>query len=156
MSDSLHPHGLQQARLLCPPLFLRVCSNSCPLSQWCYLTIPSSVSPFSSCLQTFPASESLPMSWLFPSRGPRYWEFHLSISLSSDNSGLISFRSDWLNLLAFQGTLRSLRKHQFFSAQLSLWSNSHICTWLLETIALTIQTFVSKGMSLLFIEDYLT
>ena len=68
-SDSLWPHGLQHARLLCSPLFPRVCSNSCPLSQWCYLTTSSSVVPFSFCLQSFPASGSFPMSQLFTSDG---------------------------------------------------------------------------------------
>ena len=69
MSDSLWPHGLQHARLLCPPLSPRVHSNSRPLSWWCYLTILYSVAPFSSCLQSFPASRSFPISWLFASGG---------------------------------------------------------------------------------------
>ena len=67
MSDSLRSHGLQHARLLCPWLSPRVCSDSCPLSQWCYLTVSSSFVPFSSCLQSFPASGSFPMSQLFAS-----------------------------------------------------------------------------------------
>ena len=62
-------HGLQHARLLCPPLSPRVCANSCPLSQWCYLTISSSVTPFSSCPWSFPVSGSLSMSQLFPLGG---------------------------------------------------------------------------------------
>ena len=65
MSESLLPHGLQHARLPCPSLSLTVYSNSGPLSQWCHPTISSSVTPFSSCLQSFPASESFPMSQLF-------------------------------------------------------------------------------------------
>ena len=69
MSDSLQPHGLQHTRLPCPSLFPWVCSNSCPLSQWCYPTISSSVVPFSSCLQSFPAARSFPMNWLFASGG---------------------------------------------------------------------------------------
>ena len=69
MSDSLRPHGLQPARLLCPSLSPGVCSNSCPLSWWCHPTISSSVIPFSSCLQFFPASGSFPMSELFVSGG---------------------------------------------------------------------------------------
>ena len=64
VSGCLWPHGLQHARLPCPSLFPRVCSNSCPLSQWCYLTMPSSVTPFSSCPQPFPASVSFPKSQL--------------------------------------------------------------------------------------------
>ena len=69
MSDFSWPHGMQNAYLPCPSLSPRVCSNSCPLSRWCHLTISSSVTPFTSCLQSFPASRSLLMSWLFPSGG---------------------------------------------------------------------------------------
>ena len=69
VSDSLQPHGLQHSRLPCPSLPPRVCSNSCPLSRWCYLTISSSVTPFSFWLQSFPASGSFPMSQLFASGG---------------------------------------------------------------------------------------
>ena len=69
MSDSLWPHGLQHARLPCPSPTPGVCSNSCPLSQWCHPTNLSSVVPFSSCLQSFPASGSFLMNWLFPSGG---------------------------------------------------------------------------------------
>ena len=67
--NSLKPHGLHHARLPCPSLSLGVCSNSCPLSQWCHPTILSSVAPFSYCLQSFPASEFFPISWLFASGG---------------------------------------------------------------------------------------
>ena len=69
MSDSLRPHRLQHTRLPCPSRSPRVCSNSCPLNQWCHPTISSSVAPFSSCPQSFPASGSFPMSWLFSSGG---------------------------------------------------------------------------------------
>ena len=69
MSDALQPYGLQNTRLPCPSLSYKVCSNSCPLSQWCHPTILSSVFPFSSCLQSFPASGSFLMSWLFASGG---------------------------------------------------------------------------------------
>ena len=68
-SLTLQPHGLQYARLICPPLFLRICSDSCPLSQWCYLTISSSAALFSFCLQSFPVSIYVLMSWLFVSDG---------------------------------------------------------------------------------------
>ena len=67
ISDSLWPHGLQHVRLLCPSPSPRVCSNSCPLSRWCHPTILSSVVSFSTCLQSFPASGSFPMNWLFTS-----------------------------------------------------------------------------------------
>ena len=116
VSDSLWPHGLQHARPPCPSPTPRVYSNWCALSQWCHLTISSSVVPFSSRPQSFPASGSFQMSQLFVSGGQ-------SIVVSASTS--VSFRMDWLDLLAVQGTLKSLlqhhiQKHQFFSAQLSL------------------------------------
>ena len=135
VSDSLRPHGLQQARPPCPSPAPRAYSNSCPSSWWCHPTISSSVVPFSSHLQSFPGS--FQMSQFFKIRWPKYWSFSFSISPSNEYSGLISFRIDWLDLLAVQGTLRvfsntTVQKHQFFSPQFSLWSNSHIQTWLLE------------------------
>ena len=113
--------------------------NPCPLSRWCHPTISSSVVPFSSCPQSFPASGSFHESALHI-RWPNYlmWRsFSFSISPSNEHPGLISFRMDWLDLLAVQGTRKSLlqhhsSKHQFFSAQLSSQSNFHIHTWPLE------------------------
>ena len=90
-----------------------VCSNSCLLIQWCYLTITSSATPFSFCLQSFPASGSSAMSQLFCIRWPKYWSFSFSISPFSEYSGLISFRIDWFDFLAVQGTLKSHLLHQF-------------------------------------------
>ena len=132
------------------------CSNSCPLSQWCHLTISSSVVPFSSCPQSFPVSGSFPMSQLFASGGQ-------STGVSASASVIPMNTQDWSPLgwtgwisLQTKGLSRvfsniAVQKHQFFGAQLSLWSNSHIHTWLLDkTIALTIWTFVGKVMSLLF------
>ena len=110
VSDSLHRHGLQHTRLPCPSLSPGVCSNSCPLSWWCYPTISSSVTSFSSCFQSFPASGSFPMSWLFTSGGQSIGVY-LSISPSHDYSGLISFRIDWFDHLAVQGALKSLQHH---------------------------------------------
>ena len=111
-----------------------LCSNSCPWSQWCHPTISSFVDS-SSCPQSFPASGSFPMNWLLAS-WPKCWSFSFSTSPSSEYSGLISFRIDWFNLLAVQGTLKSPLQHNLkaslFSAQPSLWSNSHIQTWLLK------------------------
>ena len=131
-SHSLRPHRLQHARLPCPPLSPTVCSNSCPLSQWCHPTISFSVVPFS-CLQSFPAWGSflLRITW------PKYWRFSFSISPFNEYLGLISFRIDWLISLLTKGCSRvfsstKVQKHQFFGVQLSLWSNCHICTWLLE------------------------
>ena len=110
MSDSLQPHGLQHIRLPCSSPTPGACSNSYPLSQCCYPTISSSVIPFSSRLPSFPASESFPMSVLHI-RWPKYWTFSFSISPSSEYSGLISFRMDWLDLLAVKGALKSLLQH---------------------------------------------
>ena len=110
MSGYLRHHGLQHARLPCPSLSIRVCSNSYPLNWWCHPTISSSVTSFSSCPQSFPASGCFLISWLCI-RWPKYWNFSLSISPSKEYSGLISFRMDWLDLLAVQGTLKSLLQH---------------------------------------------
>ena len=119
------------------------CSHSCPSSQWCHPTISSSVVPFSSCPQFLPASGSFPMSQFFASGGQSIGSFSFSISPSNEYSGLISFRIDWFDRLAVQGIVFfniTVQKHQFFRAQLSLWSNSHIHTWLGKTIALTTWT----------------
>ena len=113
VSDSLRPHGLKHTRLPCPLPSPRACTNSCPLSWWCNLTILSSVIPFSSCLQSFPASGSFPMSQLFAS-GDR------SIGASASASVLpvsiqrcFFFRIDWFDL-TIQGTLKSLLQHCMF------------------------------------------
>ena len=136
MSDSLRPHGPQHTRLPCPSPSPGACSNSCPLSQWCHPTISSSVIPFSHLL-SFKASRSFPVSWLFPSEGQ-------SIGVSASASilpvnfqgwfplgliGLISLLSKGLCRVFFSTKTQS---HQFFGAQPSVWSNSHIHTWLLE------------------------
>ena len=243
MPNSFWPHGLHYARLSCPSLFPEVCSDSHPLSQWCYPTISSSAIPFYSCSQSFPASGSFPMSqhfitggqstgdsgsvsvlptyqfssvqllsrvrlfatpWIaarqaslsisnswsslklrsiesvmpsshlilccpllllspIPSsnrvfsnesvlrmRWPKYWSFGFSIIPSKKIPGLISFRMDWLDLLAVQGTLKSLLQHYsskasilqcsaFFTVQLS---HPYMTTG--KTIALTRWTFLAK------------
>ena len=110
---------------------LRVCSNSFPLSQWCHPTVSSSIAPFSSCLQSFPASGSFPRLGS-SQQVAKVLNFSFCISSSSEYSGLISFRIDWFDLLSVQRTLRSLLYHQFFGIQPSLGSNSHIHSWLLE------------------------
>ena len=103
----------QHARHPCPSPTPRACSNSCPSSQWCHPIISSSVVPFSFCLQPFPAS--FPRFFSNESvlciRWPKYWSFSFNISPSNEYSGLISFRMDWLALLAVQGTLKSLLQH---------------------------------------------
>ena len=134
MSSSLQLHGLQHVSLLYLPLSLGACSNSCPLSWWCHPTLSSAVVP--SPLPSIPPSirvfSNEPVLHI---RGPKYWSF--SFSPSNEYSGLISFRIDWFDLYAVQGTLRvfsniTVQKHQFFSIQFSLWSNSHIHIRLLE------------------------
>ena len=137
VSDSLRPHGLQHARLLCPLPTLRACSNSCPSSQGCHPTISPSVALFSSCLQSLPASGSFSVSQLFPSGGQSIGASGAASVLPMNIygwfpvglTGLISLQSKGL-LRVFSST--TVQKHWFFSAQPSLWSNSHIHTWLLE------------------------
>ena len=130
MSDSLRPHGLQHFRPPCPSTTPGVYSNSCLSSWWCHPTISSSLIPFSSCLQSFPASGTFQMSQFFASGHQKYWSFSFSISPSNEYSGLISLRMDWLDLLAVQGTLKSLlqphsskastfRRSAFFMVQFS-------------------------------------
>ena len=137
MFNSLQPHGLQHARLLCPWLSPSICSNSCPLGQGCHLTISSSSTLFSYCFPFSPAPGSFPVSQLFPSCGHstgvpvsasvlpmniQSW-FHFGLT------GFISLLSKGLSRV-FSST--TVRKHQFFGTQPSLWSNCYICTWLLE------------------------
>ena len=101
MSNSLQPQGLQHARPHCPSPTPGAYPNSCPSSRWCHPTISSSVVPFSPCRQSFPASGSFQMSQFFTS-SPKYWSFSFNISPSNEYSGLISFKMDWLDLLAIQ------------------------------------------------------
>ena len=156
VSDSLPPHGLQHSRLPCPSPTPRACSNSCPSSWLCHPTISSSVIPFSSCLQSFPESGSFPMSQFFASGGQKYLSFSFSISPSNEYSGPISFRMDWLDLLAVQGTLKSLVQHHSSKASILRRSAflivqlSHPYMTTGKTIALTRRIFVDKVMSLLF------
>ena len=135
--NSLQLHGLQHARFPCPSATPRACSNSCPLSRWCHPTISSSVIPFSSCLQSFPALGSFSVSQLFTSGGQ-------SIEVSASTSVLPVNIQDWFpsgltSLISLQskGLSRvfsntTVQNHQFFSAQLYLLSNFCIHTWLLE------------------------
>ena len=137
MSVSLRPLELQHARPPCPLPIRGAYPNSCPLSWWWHPTISSSVVPFSSRLQSFPSSVSLQMSQLFSSGGQ-------SIRVSASVSVLPMNTQDW-SLLEWTGWIflqskglsrvffkTTVQKHQFFSAQLSLWSNSHFHTWPLE------------------------
>ena len=119
MSDSLQPHEWQHTRLPCPSPSSGICSDSCLLSQWCHPAISSSVVPFSSCLQSSPASESFPMSQLLTSGGQ---SFSFSISPSSEYSGLLYFRIDWFDLFVVQGTLQSSPAPQFENISFSALS----------------------------------
>ena len=113
---TLWPHGLQHARLPCPSLSPGVWSNSCPLNQWCHTIFSPSVAPFSYFLQSFPQSGCFPVSQLFASGGQ-----HIGASQpspSNEYSGLISFRIDWINLLAVLGTFKSLLQHHSLKASI--------------------------------------
>ena len=145
--DSLWPHELQNIRLTCPSVSPGICSNLCPLSQWCHPTISSSYpllllpSIFFS-IRVFSNEVALCIRW------PKYWSFSFSISPSSEYSGLISFRMDCFELFTVQGLSRvfsntAIWKHQFFSAQPSWQSSSRISTWLLKKLR------IMNGFSLL-------
>ena len=151
MSDSSRPHESQHTRPPCPSPTPEVHPDSRPSSQWCHPAISSSVVPFS-CLQAFPASESFPMSVLHI-RWPKYWSFSFSISPSNEYSGLISFRINWLDLLAVQGTLKTLLQHHSSKASILCHSAFFIVQltsihdyW--KTIALTRWTCAGKAMPL--------
>ena len=148
ISDSLWPHEPQYARPPCPSPTPRVHPNPWPSCRWCHPTISSSFVPFSSCPQSFPASGSFQMTQLSASKLTMYWSFSFNISPSNEHPGLISFRMDWLDLLAVQGTLKSLLQHHssktlillhsaFFIVQLS---HSYRTTG--KTIVLTRWIFV--------------
>ena len=135
VSDSLRPHELQHARPPCPSPAPRVHPNPCPLSRWCHPTIPSSVVSFSSCSQSFPASGSFQVSWLFTSGGQ-------SIRASASESVLLMNIQDWFPLgltslisLQFKGLACLLQRYSKASVLRHsdfLWSSSYIRTWLLE------------------------
>ena len=150
VSDSLWPHESQHARPPCPSPTLRVYPNPCPLSRWCHPTISSSVIPLSSCPQSSPASGSFQMSQLFASGGQG------RVSASTSVLLMICFMMDWMDLLAVQGTLKSLLQHHSSKASILRGSTFFIVQlWHLyittgKTIALTRRTFVDKVMSLLF------
>ena len=145
MSNPLWPQRLQYARPPCPSPTPGDYLNSSPLSLWCHPTIPSSVIPFSSHLQFFPASESfLHIRWA------KYWSFSFSSSPSNEYSGLISFRMDWLDLLAVQGTLKNPLQHHSSKAS-SLWCSAFFIVQLShpymtkgKTIALTDEPLLTK------------
>ena len=143
VSNSLQPHEPQHARPPCPSPSPGVHPNPCPSSRWCYPTISSSVVPFSSCPQSLPSIRVFSYESTLRMRWPKYWSFSFNISPTNEHPGLISFRMDWLDLLAVQGTLKSLlqyhsskasilRHSAFFTVQ--LW---HLYMTTRKTIALT-------------------
>ena len=147
ITDSLRPHESQHIRPPCPSPTPEVHPNPCPLCRWYHLPISTSVVPFSSCPQSFPASGSFESALHI--RWPKYWSFSFNTSPSNEHPGLISFRMDGLDLLAGQGTLKSLLQHHsstvsilwcsaFFTVQLS---HPYMTTG--KTIALTRRTFCS-------------
>ena len=147
MLDSLRPHGLQYTRPSCPSPTPGAYSNSWPLTRWCRSTISSSVIPFPPT-SIFPNIRVFSNESVLHIRWPKYWSFSCSISPSNEHSGLISFRMEWLDLLAIQGILKSLLQHHsskvsilwhsaFFTVQLS---HPYVTTG--KTVALTRQTFV--------------
>ena len=155
MPDSLQPHELQHTRLSCPSPSPRVWSNSCSLNWWCYPTISSCVVPFF-CLQSFPASGSFPVSQLFASGGQ-------TIGVSASASVLPMNIQDWFPLgltgwislqskgLSTVFSSTTIWKHQFFGTLSSLWSNSHIHTWLLEKPQLWLYGLLSAKWCLCFL-----
>ena len=155
MSDSLWPHEPQHGRPPCPSPTPRVHPNPCSLSRWCHPTISSC------CLllllpSTFPSIRVFSNESALCIRWPKYWSFSFNISPSNEHPGLISFMMDWLDLLAVQGTLKSLFQHHSWKTSILLcsdffivqMSHPHMTTG--KTIALTRQNFVDKVMSLLF------
>ena len=134
VSDSLRPHELQHTRPPCPPTTRKVHSDSHPSSQWCHPAISSSVIPFSSCSQSLPASGSFPMSQLFTWRGQSIGVSALASFLPKNTQGWSPLEwTGWISLQSkglsrvFSST--AVQEHQFFGAQLSSQSNSHIDTW---------------------------
>ena len=154
MSDSLQPMDVANW-LLCPPLSPRVCSNSCSWSRWCHPTISSSVVPFSSCLQSFPVSESFPVSQFFTSGGQSIGvsAFPMNVSLSNEYSGLISFRIDWFDLCCSRDSQESSPALQFKST--NFWHSAFFMVQLShdyrKNIALTIWTSIDKVICLCFL-----
>ena len=156
VSDNLRPHEPQHTRPPCPSPTAGVYPNPCPLSWWCHRTISSSVPPLFLLPSIFPSIRVFSNESALRIRWPKYWSFSFNISPSNEYPGLISFRMDWLNLLAVQGTLKSLLQHHSSKAsilQCSAFFRVHLSHPYMttgKTIALTRQTFVDKVMSLLF------
>ena len=152
MSDSLQPHGLQHARPPCASQTPRVYSNSCPLSQQCHPGI-SSCHPLLLLPSNFPSIRVFSNESALRMRWPKYWSFSFNTSPSNEHSGLISFRMNWLDLLAVQGTLKNLLQHHSSKVSI-LWHSAFFIVQLShpymttgKTIAFTRRTFVRKIVS---------
>ena len=150
MSNSLQPHGLQHTRPPCPSPTPRVYLNSCPLSQRCHPTISYSVVPFSSLPSIFTSIRVFSDEYVLRISWAKYWSFSFNISPSNEYSGLISFRMDWLDLLAVQGTFKSLLQHNSSKAS-NLWHSAFFAVQLShpymttgKTIDLTRWTLLAK------------
>ena len=151
MPDSLRPRGLQLTRLPCSSLSTRIYSNSCPLSWWCHPTISSSVVTLLLPPSIFPSIRALSNELALHIRWPTYWSFSFSISPSNEYSGLISFRIDWFDIFAVQGTHTSLLQHHSWKASaFGALPPSHSYVTAGKTIAFTVWAFVSKVMSWLY------
>ena len=154
VSNSLWCHGLQLARPPCPSPIPGVYSNSCPLSQWCHPTISFSYHPLLPSI--IPSISTFSNELVLHIRWPKHWSISFNISPSNEYPGLISFRMNWLDLLAVKGTLKSLLQHHSSKASI-LWHSaffiiqlSHPYMTTGKTIAFTRWTFIDKLMSLLF------
>ena len=154
MSDSLRLYAAHQASLSITNSWSL--PNSCPLSQWCHWSISSSVIPFFLPPSIYPNLRVFSNETVLRIRWPKSWSFSFNISPSNEYSGLISFRMNWLDLLAVQGTLKSLLQHHSSKASI-LWHSAFFIVQLSypyittgKTIALTRWTFVDKIMSQLF------
>ena len=148
MSDSLRPRGLQHARPPCPSPTPRVYPNSCPLSRWGHPTISSSALNLLLLPSIFPSIRVFSNESALHIRWPKYWSFSFSISPSSEHSGLISFRMDWLDLLAVQGTLKSLLQHH--SSKASIQHSAFFIVQLSHPYMITGKTKVLNKHKLLF------
>ena len=156
MSESLWPHELQHTRLPCPSLYPRVCSNSCPLNQWCHPTIASSITLFCSCPLSSPASGSFPMSWLFKSDSQSIGASTSASILPMNIQGWFPLGLTALIFLLSKGLSRvfsttTVQKHECFGTQSYIWSNSHIHTWLLEKPQIWLWTFVHGLLTWTFV-----
>ena len=159
MAVSLQLHGLKHSRLPCPSLSPGVCSNSFPLSQWCHLSILSSITPFSSQLKSFLATGSFPMSQLFASSGQSIWASASAPVFPMNIQGWFSLGLTVFMSLLFKRLSKvfssTTEKLQFFGTQLSLWSKSHNHTWQLEKSQLWLYGFLLAKWCLCFLIHWL-